>query len=1330
MRFFNSKNVKIFPCSNRGNYSSTAAAEASGTLDNVFDLESRLASEYNFTHLPGAINKLQNKKSYIISWEQLPYSNAGSKDPNHAHSYNDKGVCACGALRANHEHNFNANDRCLDCGWTPDYLLKLVLNGYYFEIITKRYPIFTVLNGPVYGHVNQDLLRCKLWITLQKNVLRQEDLYDNTRSTYQLGSMFARSYLDSYEAKAANPSGTTNNNITKRYYIAQTREVLAGSTIPEIPVSTIPASSIALNFLDFPATTEETEVKTKEYYCAAIGITSPGSLEPWVGTTADEEAPPRHFKVRLERETGETESDVELYCLDLSDPANWLDNLAAGEFLYSPDFENRVDGPDNLAVKNIYVSKIAPTQTKSGTITENATLNIEATSITAGDIIASTVTTGAHRTGKLTAGDAKITLLSACPTANITDLTVSTVNLPAMSRVTLTGEPEESNPITLLNKVQSMIDEADDSVKNDLRGNLVLRAADTENGVSEIKLASDINFTKLYGNTPCIAQAKENWSSADADAWQSDIPTGLTLTGLRQEISCLTQKGGEPNNLNYLYIGDKQLDTTSKGDDTLVVDLDQKLAITNLSDASRVSDLETLVGTSEFYADTTIVEDIANLKVQLKNLDNVMNFVDVILPAQLRTYTQATVYADKENRAIEVGDVVIVSDGTDGGEFEYLGKTYKSGTEFICTKVPETPETWTSSVPEGETPEEIILKSIWQEIGTCNITTSAINNILGEDTREGSIKGRLCAVEDGIDDINKAIGIGDYSETDDTILKRIKAIEDDLGEEADEGATGDSTIKGRLGSLETIVGEYESEDSIGDRLSSLEDLTSATGEIRTAISGIVEDIGDTDADGTVINRLGKIETAIGSSGTTESILDRLATIEGILDGTGDTGDSGEGEVDSSITGRLTAVDSRLTAVETNIGNVAISNVVERISTLEDNEIVKAAANLTLDDFKTSIEDAVIEDEDFIRKVEGFIGTTVDGQAEGKVIDFIETFAETDDFKTEVRTEIESEITTFASTSEFTDAVDSQVDSRIASYVESDDFKDKVDTEIVSNYVLDSEAAIEAIYAQASAQAQLYPLSTEDENAIKAKASAVAQSYTLTGDDEGAVNTKVQTKVQATIDAVLEGYSIPETTFEEKLEPKVKTKLATYISDTYDLTADDKKAVETKVVTYISNDYVFDTDEQIQSIIDGKATTAVNNAITAYTIAADNDKISGKVTEAYNTKIDQYTITSTDATITAKVNSAFYTAVQNMKIDMKIVALAFNSNEVPVDPALIQPVVAVSGSSITLPTLTSNGKIFRGWHPNKDSTEAYFVVYAPQENTLYYAIWEEAPETED
>jgi predicted nucleic acid-binding Zn-ribbon protein len=52
MNYFLSKNIKVFPCTYRGSYG-----------DQAFDPESRLVSEYNYTHLPGIVN---GKKSYIV----------------------------------------------------------------------------------------------------------------------------------------------------------------------------------------------------------------------------------------------------------------------------------------------------------------------------------------------------------------------------------------------------------------------------------------------------------------------------------------------------------------------------------------------------------------------------------------------------------------------------------------------------------------------------------------------------------------------------------------------------------------------------------------------------------------------------------------------------------------------------------------------------------------------------------------------------------------------------------------------------------------------------------------------------------------------------------------------------------------------------------------------------------------------------------------------------------------------------------------------------------------------------------------------------------------
>ena len=59
--YFLSKNVKVFPSSFRGRYSSPGDSETY-----TFDPESRLNTEFNFTHIPGLGG---NHSSYIISYD-------------------------------------------------------------------------------------------------------------------------------------------------------------------------------------------------------------------------------------------------------------------------------------------------------------------------------------------------------------------------------------------------------------------------------------------------------------------------------------------------------------------------------------------------------------------------------------------------------------------------------------------------------------------------------------------------------------------------------------------------------------------------------------------------------------------------------------------------------------------------------------------------------------------------------------------------------------------------------------------------------------------------------------------------------------------------------------------------------------------------------------------------------------------------------------------------------------------------------------------------------------------------------------------------------------
>ena len=74
IRYFFSKHVKIFPCTYRNYYKSQSApTSATGELSATFDPESRLISEYNYTHLPGIVS---GKESYVVEYV-APNTEAG-----------------------------------------------------------------------------------------------------------------------------------------------------------------------------------------------------------------------------------------------------------------------------------------------------------------------------------------------------------------------------------------------------------------------------------------------------------------------------------------------------------------------------------------------------------------------------------------------------------------------------------------------------------------------------------------------------------------------------------------------------------------------------------------------------------------------------------------------------------------------------------------------------------------------------------------------------------------------------------------------------------------------------------------------------------------------------------------------------------------------------------------------------------------------------------------------------------------------------------------------------------------------------------------------------
>jgi hypothetical protein len=64
MAYFLSRDIKVFPCTYRGVITEDLNTEDK-TDRQAFDPESRLVSEYNYTHLPGIVN---DKKSYIVDY--------------------------------------------------------------------------------------------------------------------------------------------------------------------------------------------------------------------------------------------------------------------------------------------------------------------------------------------------------------------------------------------------------------------------------------------------------------------------------------------------------------------------------------------------------------------------------------------------------------------------------------------------------------------------------------------------------------------------------------------------------------------------------------------------------------------------------------------------------------------------------------------------------------------------------------------------------------------------------------------------------------------------------------------------------------------------------------------------------------------------------------------------------------------------------------------------------------------------------------------------------------------------------------------------------------
>jgi hypothetical protein len=157
VRFFFSRNVKIFPCTYRGFYE-TSIGNNIDRVSAIFDPESRLISEYNYTHLPGL---MADKTSYVL--EYIPYGSQAK----------------------------------------PEGLLRFVINGYYFEIqdlsldSDEEQPLtFTdLLNDENQEHISFTICTRKATISQTNTEDRERFLtylcsqYDGCNSLDQLVSM-------------------------------------------------------------------------------------------------------------------------------------------------------------------------------------------------------------------------------------------------------------------------------------------------------------------------------------------------------------------------------------------------------------------------------------------------------------------------------------------------------------------------------------------------------------------------------------------------------------------------------------------------------------------------------------------------------------------------------------------------------------------------------------------------------------------------------------------------------------------------------------------------------------------------------------------------------------------------------------------------------------------------------------------------------------------------------------------------------------------------------------------------------------------------------------
>jgi hypothetical protein len=787
-------------------------------------------------------------------------------------------------------------------------------------------------------------------------------------------------------------------------------------------------------------------------------------------------------------------------------------------------------------------------------------------------------------------------------------VTAETVAVPSMSNIRIistdAADPPTVTETPLDTQVAGMISTADEDVKALLIGDTILRAEnndDPENPIEAITIKKEnLSIAGLYGKEKC--EVIEGKTGDNDDDWSDVIPHDLTLTGLKKAISRLTAAGGEPNTIAELCVGNNNLTPTNKK-----VDLDQQLSIANLSDGeTRVAAIEaTLNGTTPAEGDPTIglVKKVNDLEVNIKNLDNIMNFRGIITPGDLVYLTNGctgTLPNDSDLTSwtspitVEVGDVVIVRSEQDTDQFDYSDNSYYNNTEFICTAVTETETTW-------------------QEIGTCDITDSLIREIIGEDTgtsRTGSIKERLCIVEDSISDIEDSIS----------------NIEDE---------TKEGTISYRIKTIEEVIGDYtDNEEPVQDRLTALETLTAEDGDLLGAIGANAESIEG-------------ILAKIGDNVTETAITDRLVAIEAELaelDGALNGGAS-EGEAAASITGKVAVLEGKVATIENGLGaDDQTGTLYGRLKVVENNF------------------DSYVLNSDFEETLANYTSTTdLNGLLDAKVATtYLESNYTTKDKLAEQFTSIETTFNNYTPTSGLSSVFNG----------------------LLTPIIGDSE--------------------NPDASSIRGRLTAVESTfanYTTTSDLTTQLADKIST---TTFDTIIGTENLKEgTTIYERLDT---------------LEAND----------FIVNGNIENFKSEIQSAIvadaDFKAEVKgdTGNGITEVS-ATDTD--TGKL----------ITITTNDSSIRAEFELDL--AVEDSKIvsavstylgaNISLVVLSFDLNGVS-GPS-IAPMFAIKGTDTILPTLPLDMEIpdtlrFGGWHTTRDSEQAFTEVSAPDQNTMYYAVW--------